>query len=58
VLHGEPPSPADPPAGCVFHTRCPEVIEKCHSEVPTLRAIAGRRVACWRADTSPNAPKE
>ena len=29
VLKGEPPSPLTPPAGCVFHTLCPEAMEQC-----------------------------
>lgn len=37
VLAGEPPSASAPPAGCVFHTRCGQRLEKCSQEVP-LRA--------------------
>lgn len=36
ILSGDPPSPVNPPAGCVFHTRCPHVMGKCKSEVPVL----------------------
>jgi peptide/nickel transport system ATP-binding protein len=46
-LKGEIPSPLDPPAGCVFHTRCPIATERCRSEVPVLRELApGHRAAC------------
>jgi peptide/nickel transport system ATP-binding protein len=38
-LRGEIPSPLDPPAGCVFHTRCPLADEQCRREVPALREI-------------------
>ena len=47
VLSGEMPSPAEPPSGCRFHTRCPYVEARCRREEPALRTIdAGRRVAC------------
>lgn len=46
VLTGDIPSPVDPPAGCRFHTRCPVAVDRCRSEVPELRHVAGRRVAC------------
>jgi oligopeptide/dipeptide ABC transporter ATP-binding protein len=50
-LRGEPPSPANPPSGCAFHTRCPRAIERCGSEPPALREVApGRLVACHLAD--------
>ncbi|MEQ7127319.1 oligopeptide/dipeptide ABC transporter ATP-binding protein [Actinopolymorpha sp. B11F2] len=40
-LAGEPPSPADPPPGCRFHTRCWRADERCRSEVPELAPVAG-----------------
>jgi peptide/nickel transport system ATP-binding protein len=46
VLGGDIPSPIDPPPGCRFHTRCPVAVERCRLEVPVLRRIAGRDVAC------------
>lgn len=49
LLTGELPSPIDPPAGCRFHTRCPYADERCHKEVPELRCVYGRMVACHRA---------
>ncbi|GAA3705150.1 dipeptide ABC transporter ATP-binding protein [Oceanisphaera sediminis] len=45
VLHGEPPSPASPPSGCHFRTRCPYVGDRCITEVPALIG-EGHRVAC------------
>jgi oligopeptide/dipeptide ABC transporter ATP-binding protein len=50
VLHGEPPDATRPPAGCVFHPRCPLAIDRCRAEVPELTAVLpGRLVACHRA---------
>ncbi len=47
VLGGEVPSPLHPPAGCVFHPRCPIAVDRCHAEVPPLREIApGHWAAC------------
>ena len=51
ALSGELPSPASPPSGCVFRTRCPHAVAGCAESVPVLREIApGRRVACFRDD--------
>lgn len=47
LLSGDPPSPANPPSGCPFHTRCPECMERCKTEKPALREIEpGRFCAC------------
>jgi dipeptide transport system ATP-binding protein len=45
-LVGEMPSPLAPPGGCAFHTRCPLVQDRCKTEVPLMRELAGRRLAC------------
>ncbi len=45
-IHGELPSPLDPPAGCTFHKRCPLAIDRCKVDVPKLRDVQGRQVAC------------
>jgi oligopeptide transport system ATP-binding protein len=50
VLKGEVPSPADPPPGCVFNTRCPLAEPRCRAEVPALRDFGpGRTAACHLA---------
>ncbi len=47
ILKGDVPSPANPPNGCNFCTRCPKVMEICRSETPEWREVdAGRYVAC------------
>lgn len=49
VLSGELPSPADPPGGCPFHTRCPECTERCKSETPPAKDMGGARmVRCFQ----------
>lgn len=51
VLKGDVPSPAAPPSGCHFHTRCPYRREVCSISVPALRdAPVGRQVACHFAE--------
>ena len=45
VVTGEPPSPVDPPSGCVFHTRCPRARDVCRAEVPRLTEYAKGHVA-------------
>ena len=47
VLTGDIPSPINPPSGCVFHTRCPIVEDRCKTEIPKLRKLDdGRLLAC------------
>ncbi|MFC4160944.1 peptide ABC transporter ATP-binding protein [Chitinimonas lacunae] len=49
-IQGELPSPLNPPTGCAFHKRCPYAVERCSQEVPLLRQIDGRLVACHRVE--------
>jgi oligopeptide transport system ATP-binding protein len=47
ILHGEVPSPANPPSGCVFHTRCPIAQDICSTEEPVFRRARPHHwVAC------------
>ena len=51
LLQGDPPSPANPPSGCRFHTRCPLVQDVCKTQAPALtgrpsESISGHQVAC------------
>jgi oligopeptide/dipeptide ABC transporter ATP-binding protein len=47
ALAGDMPNPIAPPTGCVFHTRCPQVMDVCRQQIPPLiRPGLGRTVAC------------
>ncbi len=47
-MPGSPPDLVSPPAGCPFAPRCPRVMERCRTSVPTLRPYAeGQLAACW-----------
>jgi peptide/nickel transport system ATP-binding protein/oligopeptide transport system ATP-binding protein len=47
AIRGDVPSPANPPAGCRFHTRCPHVMDVCRRIEPKLLETApGHRAAC------------
>ncbi|CDN52059.1 ABC transporter ATP-binding protein [Neorhizobium galegae] len=51
ILKGDIPSPANPPSGCVFRTRCPVAVDACASAVPPLReGTKGHFKACIRDD--------
>ena len=43
ALSGEPPSPLTPPAGCVFHRRCPDVYEPCSIHEPAESFVIGEK---------------
>jgi oligopeptide/dipeptide ABC transporter ATP-binding protein len=51
ILTGEVPSPVSPPPGCHFHTRCPIAVDRCRTEVPSLRAVGGDHVAACHLAT-------
>jgi peptide/nickel transport system ATP-binding protein/oligopeptide transport system ATP-binding protein len=50
VLEGDVPSPEDPPAGCPFHPRCPQAMDRCRTEPPAERDLGSagtpHRVRC------------
>jgi len=56
VLKGDVPSPYNPPPGCPFQSRCPEVTDRCRSEMPRLESFGdGHRVACFAREPEPAA---
>jgi oligopeptide transport system ATP-binding protein len=49
ILSGDVPSPMHPPAGCVFHTRCPIAVDECRNVIPEWRELSRDHwVACHR----------
>ncbi len=47
IISGDVPSPINPPSGCTFHPRCPEVIDECKYKVPSLDTITqGHKASC------------
>lgn len=51
ILEGDIPSPANPPKGCKFHTRCAQCMGKCKEEVPVPKDMGnGHMVACHLYD--------
>jgi peptide/nickel transport system ATP-binding protein len=54
ILKGDVPSPINPPAGCRFHTRCPQAFARCSKEEPEMREVfPGHHVACHLRDPQP-----
>ncbi|MGQ9503144.1 MAG: ABC transporter ATP-binding protein [Anaerolineae bacterium] len=48
ILQGDVPSPANPPKGCNFNTRCPRVMDICHTVDPPFKDVGGGHwVACY-----------
>jgi peptide/nickel transport system ATP-binding protein len=51
ILEGSIPSPANPPEGCKFHTRCKYCTERCKCEAPVQREVEpGHYVVCHLYD--------
>ena len=47
LLSGDVPSPLNPPAGCRFHTRCPQAMPQCKTEEPLWKEVGnGHYTAC------------
>ncbi len=54
ILKGDVPSPINPPAGCRFHTRCPQAFARCSKEEPEMREVfPGHHVACHLREPQP-----
>ena len=53
ILQGDPPTPINPPSGCVFRTRCPIATKECADAVPALEPKPGtgplHNIACIHA---------
>ncbi|MFC2037642.1 ABC transporter ATP-binding protein [Chloroflexota bacterium] len=49
ILEGDVPSPANPPVGCNFNTRCPVVMDICYEQEPEFKDVGGAHwAACFR----------
>ena len=46
ILEGSIPSPANPPAGCKFHTRCAQCMEKCKTQAPERKGMGNGHYVC------------
>lgn len=46
ILEGSIPSPANPPSGCKFHTRCAQCMEKCKTQVPERKDVGNGHYVC------------
>ena len=48
AIEGQPPDPSAPPAGCAFHPRCPQSLERCKTEAPgSVTVSASHTARCW-----------
>ena len=54
ILHGDVPSPINPPSGCRFHTRCPFVFDRCKIDEPQLRDVGLGRLSACHLDVVPD----
>ncbi|MEJ2099845.1 MAG: ABC transporter ATP-binding protein [Desulfobacterales bacterium] len=46
-MPGAPPDLVEPPAGCVFHPRCPHAMDRCRREIPKAFKENGHLTVCW-----------
>jgi oligopeptide/dipeptide ABC transporter ATP-binding protein len=48
AIEGQPPDPSAPPAGCAFHPRCPQMMDRCKTQAPSSLTVAASHTArCW-----------
>ena len=47
TMPGSPPDLVDPPSGCIFHPRCPHVMDICIKDRPAIISRDGHLVSCW-----------
>jgi oligopeptide/dipeptide ABC transporter ATP-binding protein len=48
AIEGQPPDPSAPPAGCAFHPRCPQMMDRCKTVAPSSVTVAAAHTArCW-----------
>jgi oligopeptide/dipeptide ABC transporter ATP-binding protein len=47
TMPGSPPDLVDPPSGCIFHPRCPYVMDICIKDRPEIFPRDGHQVSCW-----------
>jgi oligopeptide/dipeptide ABC transporter ATP-binding protein len=47
IMSGAPPDLVEPPSGCVFHPRCPHVMDKCRREIPQTVYKDDHLAVCW-----------
>ena len=48
AIDGQPPDPSAPPAGCAFHPRCPQALERCTLQAPpSITVAASHTTRCW-----------
>lgn len=52
---GDVPSPANPPGGCRFHTRCPEAMDRCKTEAPQVHELDTSEVRCHLVESQSSA---